>query len=338
MGSQNEMSDIFTKTEKAGSGSPKLLVANCIVVLIAVVSIVVFLRKDEDGTRQEKPQEDTTKEPAPKPLQPEERGDIQPEAGHVVTNSIGMKLVYIPAGSFMMGSGDSAAQLAREYDTEEEWFADEFPQHEVRISKGFWVGQTVVTQIQYESVMHDKPWSVASFVQENPNNPAIGVRWDDAMEFCRKLSRQTGEPYRLPTEAEWEYACRAGTTTRFSFGDADTLLDDYAWFDSIDKIANLVRQGYQAFVHPVGQKKPNPWGLYDMHGNVFEWCSDWYGIDYYSNSPSVDPHGPSSGETRSMRGGSSGFSVDDLRCSSRHSRLPVGRLIDVGFRVVRSQP
>ena len=297
------------ETEKAGSRSrmAKVIAAICIVTLITIISIVVFL-KDRQRTDQ----------PKRKP-------------GNVETNSIGMKLVYIPAGEFMMGSSRSAAQLAREYETWEERFTDEFPQHQVRISEGFWMGQTEVTQGQYKSVMNAQPWSGEDSVQESANNPAVHVTWDDAAAFCRKLSQQEGKTYRLPTEAEWEYACRAGTTTEFSFGDSDSSLGDHAWFyDNASKVG-------QKYAHSVGQKKPNPWGLYDMHGNVWECCSDWYDEDYYSNSPSVDPKGPPLGAYRSLRGGSWGGDELNLRCSMRSYLSPDYRLHFVGFRVVRSQ-
>ncbi|OHB78205.1 MAG: hypothetical protein A2Z25_13400 [Planctomycetes bacterium RBG_16_55_9] len=248
-----------------------------------------------------------------------------------MTNSVGMKLVYIPDGSFMMGSGDSAAQLAREYNMYEEQFADEFPQHQVHISKGFWMGQTEVTQGQYKSVMNAEPWSGQDNVQEDANNPAVFVSWDDAVEFCTKLSQKEGITYRLPTEAEWEYACRAGTTTRFSFGNRDSSLGDYAWF-----YGNAAYYLGGDYAHSVGQKKPNRWGLYDMHGNVSEWCSDWYDENYYSNSPSVDPKGPSHGRIRCLRGGSWDSDGVYLRCSFRNYLIFPGLRTDVdGFRVVR---
>ncbi|MHC4624995.1 MAG: SUMF1/EgtB/PvdO family nonheme iron enzyme, partial [Planctomycetota bacterium] len=252
---------------------------------------------------------------------------LKVKAGDVATNSIGMKLVYIPRGSFRMGSSHSAAQLAKEYGKEEGRFEAEFPQHPVFISKGFWMGQTEVTQGQYASVMNAQPWSGQAYVQEGANNPAVYVSWDDAAEFCRRLSQQEGKTYRLPTEAEWEYACRAGTTTRFSFGDSDSFLGDYAWFDGN---ADAVGQDY---AHPVGQKLPNPWRMYDMHGNVLEWCSDYYDEEYYSRSPSIDPNGPSYGISRSLRGGSWDNGGSYLRCSYR-SDYPVSRGLLVGFRVV----
>jgi formylglycine-generating enzyme required for sulfatase activity len=158
------------------------------------------------------------------------------------------------------------------------------------------------------------------------------VTWDDAVEFCSRLSQQEDKAYRLPTEAQWEYACRAGTTTHFSFGDNDSALGDYAWY------RNNTYDMDQRYPHPVGQKRPNPWGLHDMHGNVYEWCSDFYDEDYYSNSPSVDPAGPPLGEARSVRGGSWLVRAHALRCSVRVGLVPGVRYVYVGFRVVRSQP
>ena len=210
---------------------------------------------------------------------------IQSEHVDVLTNSIGMRLVHIPKGEFMMGSPSS----------KEERFGNEGPQHRVRISRDFYMSQTEVTQGQYKSVMNTQPWSGESYVQESDSNPAVYVSWNDAVEFCRKLSQQEGKTYRLPTEAEWEYACRAGTTTCFSFGDSDSSLGDYAWF------CGNAWDVDQKYAHRVGQKKPNRWNLYDMHGNVFEWCNDWYDRNYYSNSPVFDPQGPASGSSRVVR-------------------------------------
>ncbi len=249
------------------------------------------------------------------------------KASDVVTNSIGMKLVYVPAGSFMMGSGSSVEALSSEYDEKQWLFEGEFPQHPVRISKGFWIGQTEVTQGQYESVMSARPWSGKAYVQEDFDNPAVYVSWDDAVEFCRRLSQKEGKTYRLPTEAQWEYACRAGAATQFSFGDSHLPLGDYAWFDGN---ADAVRQDY---AHTAGQKKSNRWGIYDMHGNVFEWCSDYYHKGYYSNSSDVDPAGPESGISRSVRGGSWDNRASYLRCSYRAGYSTKGGLL-VGFRVV----
>jgi len=248
--------------------------------------------------------------------------------GDTFTNSIGMKLVYVPAGEFMMGSGRSAASLAREHDTKEEYFADEHPQHRVRISQGFWMGQTEVTQGQYTVIMGGDPWSDKSYVQQSDNNPAVYVSWEDAAEFCKKLSQREGKTCRLPTEAEWEYSCRAGTKTAYTFGDSDSSLGDYAWFRD-----NAFRVD-QEYAHQVGQKRPNAFGLYDMYGNVHEWCSDWYDESYYSSSPGVDPQGPSSGSYRVLRGGSWHYFPRLCRSAGRFRGSPGYRGYDVGFRVV----
>jgi formylglycine-generating enzyme required for sulfatase activity len=221
---------------------------------------------------------------------------------------VAMKLVLIPAGKFMMGSPDSELDRAK----------NEGPQHEVTISKPFYMGMTEVTQAQYEAVMAKNP----SFLRA-PANPVERVSWDDAVAFCRRLSAKTSKTFRLPTEAEWEYACRAGGKTRFSFGDSDSALGDYAWW-----------QGNSGgHTYPVGLKKPNPWGLYDMTGNVTEWCADWYGS--YSDKASTDPQGPRSGSNCVLRGGSYALkTADQGRSAHRHNEDPASRYINAGFRCV----
>jgi formylglycine-generating enzyme required for sulfatase activity len=177
------------------------------------------------------------------------------------------------------------------------------------------MGVTEVTQAQYEAVMGTNP---SRF--KGPTNPVERVSWDDAVLFCRELSEKTRKAFRLPTEAEWEYACRAGSKTRFSFGDSDSVFS-YAWFGS--------NSGGKT--NPVGCTKPNAWGLYDMHGNVSEWCADWYGS--YSSGASTDPQGAGSGGDRVVRGGS--WLDDDsvyFRCAVRYNLAPSFRSHDVGFR------
>jgi len=151
-----------------------------------------------------------------------------------------------------------------------------------------------VTQAQYKAVMGNNPSRHKGLVFGG-SRPVDNVSWASAVEFCKKLSRKEGKRYRLPTEAEWEYACRAGTITRFHYGSdlAYSRLGEYAWYDD--------NSGEKT--HKVGKKKPNPWGLYDMYGNISEWCQDWWDLTYYSESPSVDPPGPSSGEEHVYRGG-----------------------------------
>ncbi len=223
-------------------------------------------------------------------------------------NKVTMKLVQIPAGKFQMGSPE----------TEKDRKKDEGPQHEVTISKPFYMGVYEVTQDQYQAVMGSKP---SRFI--GSRNPVEQVSWNDAVEFCRKLSQQTGKSVRLPTEAQWEYACRAGTLTRFSFGDSDGSMDSYAWYSK--------NSGGQT--NPVGQKQPNAWGLYDMHGNVWEWCSDWY-ADSYVNANNVDPQGPGSGTYRVLRGGSWGGNPRGCRSAARDGIVPVLRdRHRLGFRV-----
>ena len=236
----------------------------------------------------------------------------------------------------MMGSPDSDSDAHYE----------EKPQHRVRITRPFYLGIYPVTQEQYERVMGTNPavvtTFVTSFVPRDPNGPVVSVSWDDAQEFCRKLSalpeeKAGGHVYRLPTEAEWEYACRAGSTTRYFFGDSAETLGDYAWWykNPQPTLAN----------RPVGQRKPNPWGLYDMHGNVYQWCADWFKpLEYYfrrrnrrrKSSPS-DPTGPSSGASRVLRGSSwHSLALANFRCAARQGREPHDRDAYTGFRVARS--
>jgi formylglycine-generating enzyme required for sulfatase activity len=151
------------------------------------------------------------------------------------------------------------------------------------------------------------------------------MSWNDAVEFCRKLSDEEGAEYRLPTEAEWEYACRAGTTTAYSFGDDTSQLGQYAWY----------RDNSSDITHPVGEKPPNAWGLYNMHGNVHEWCLDWIGR-YGSENVLIDPTGPASGRHRVLRGGSFDTQPRIVRAASRNNNLPVNRTIDTGFRLART--
>ncbi|MDB4621741.1 SUMF1/EgtB/PvdO family nonheme iron enzyme, partial [Rubripirellula sp.] len=218
-----------------------------------------------------------------------------------ITNSIGMELKLIPSGTFTMGENKDA--------------------HEVTLTKPFMLGVHVVTQEQYEQLMGVNP-----SYHKGSNNPVENVSWEDAVEFCRKLSelpaeKAAGRVYRLPTEAEWEYACRAGTTTKYSFGDDSSELGDYAW----------VSGNSGNTTHPVGGKQPNAWGLYDMHGNIWEWCQDWYG-DYHG-SALPDPTGPASGSSRVFRGGSWGSTAELCQSAYRDWSLPSYRDDYLGFRV-----
>jgi formylglycine-generating enzyme required for sulfatase activity len=222
-------------------------------------------------------------------------------------NSVGMELRLLPSGRFEMGEGSKT--------------------HQVTLTKPFYLSVHEVTQSQYQQVMGANP---SRF--KGAQNPVEQVSCEDAVEFCRKLSelpeeKAAGRVYRLPTEAEWEFACRAGTTTEFSFEDSKSAMDEYAWYD----------QNSGLTTHPVGQKYPNSWGLYDMHGNVWEWCSDWY--DDYPERAVTDPVGPAHGSDRVFRvfrGGSWCSSARFFRSASRSSSDPSIRYDGLGFRLALS--
>ena len=268
------------------------------------------------------------------------------------TNSIGMTFKEIPAGSFYMGScklsnADKEANKKRQFmglspkeaacpsgaSIDDDARDDETPQHKVRISKGFQMGVHEVTLGQFKQFIAGAGRDgllTGDFIKYNSGGDGDSaavtyVSWDDAQDFIRWLNqKEGGNAYRLPTEAEWEYAARAGTTTRYSWGDNAGQAGDYAWYD-----------GNAKRVHAVGTKKPNPWGLYDMHGNVWEWVQDWYDDNYYRNSPTNDPKGVASGRYRVLRGGSWSNFAGFLRSAVRLNASPGLRYYSVGFRLVR---
>jgi formylglycine-generating enzyme required for sulfatase activity len=192
---------------------------------------------------------------------------------------------------------------------------------------------TEVTQEQWKEVMGTEPWKGEQFVKEGPNYAATWVSWDDAVAYCEKLSQKESKTYRLPTEAEWEYACRAGTETRWSFSNDEKDLGDYAWHKE------NARDIGEEYAHQVGLKKPNAFGLYDMHGNVWEWCHDYFEANYYERSPGQDPRGPqgsASDSSRVLRGGSWFYDTRYARFASRNRSDKVRYLsVDFGFRLVR---
>ncbi|WP_349247218.1 formylglycine-generating enzyme family protein [Anaerobaca lacustris] len=218
-------------------------------------------------------------------------------------------MVFIPPGEFVMGSPS----------TEPGRYRGEGPQHCVTLTKGFYLGVYEITQSQWRAVMGDNP---SHF--QGDDLPVENVSWEDAVAFCRKLSEQEGVEYRLPTEAEWEYACRAGSSTRYHSGDSDSDLGDYAWYH-----ANSNRR-----TQPVGRKKPNAWGLHDMHGNVWEWCQDRY-VAYPRHSV-TDPLGVASGADRAFRGGSWQSIARDCRSACRLWITLGYRDNAMGFRLART--
>lgn len=179
-----------------------------------------------------------------------------------------------------------------------------------------------MTRKQWRLVMGTEPWKVEEIGGENDDFPASSVSWEDAVAYCARLSDMDDRKYRLPSEAEWEYACRAGSQTKWNFGDSATELDEYAWWQGNSKGIG------GRYAHPVRQRKANAWGLYDMHGNVWEWCSDCFKGDYYSSSPLEDPLGPSDLPIRAFRGGSWGSRATEVRSAFR-----VGITSSVGSRI-----
>ena len=286
-----------------------------------------------------------------------------------------MKLTLIPAGDFMMGSHETPEKLAKAFDgTKPGLFTNEQPSHRVRITKPFYLGAHEVTRGQFRQFIDDTgyqtdaekgdpkglgvvesvegktklrldpegSWRKIGFEQTD-EHPVAGVSWNDATAFCQWLSRKEDKTYRLPTEAEWEYACRAGTTTRFWNGDdpedlapignvadakAKAQFPDWTW----------TIRGSDGYVYtaPVGKFRANGFGLYDMHGNVWEWCEDRYDADYYAVSPANDSQGPHEGLRRVVRGGSWSVIARSCRSAGRFRFLPEGRSSNLGFRVARS--
>ncbi|QDU64412.1 Serine/threonine-protein kinase pkn1 [Planctomycetes bacterium Pan216] len=267
-------------------------------------------------------------------------------------NSLGMKMMVIPAGEFTMGGYFHERDAKRR--------EDEFPEHTVKITKPFAISATEVTVAQFAqfcdeakyktlaetngsggeiqvggnepaSQQRSVSWRSPGF-EQTKYNPAVLVSYSDALAFCDWLGKKEGATYRLPTEAEWEYACRAvdpiwKQQTLWSFGDEYPIVDDYAWVNS---------SGGKG-THPVGKKKPNDFGLYDMHGNAGEWVSDWYDATYYANSPEADPSGPKTGDFRIIRGGDWTSHHWDTMSGRRRPVRPDYRSNVVGFRVVRDE-
>lgn len=291
------------------------------------------------------------------------RGQQKSWADHLgttveATNSIGLKLVLLPPGEFLMGSTPAQIQQALKQATEFKIGADrqyipgEGPQHQVVLTRPFRLSATEITVGQFRRFLEASQYqtetarlgggnthrrTAAGEYAYDPalsyaapgypvtdDSPATQITWNDAVAFCNWLGQKEGARYRLPTEAEWEYACRAGTTTEFSFGDDLAQLGEYAWYG---KTSNGRSE-------KVGTKRPNPFGLFDMHGNTREWCADWYGKTWYKQSPTEDPVGPETGTGRVLRGGKWLNKVPYLRSAFRFDMPPTYRSQYFGFRVV----
>lgn len=245
----------------------------------------------------------------------DEGPETTPGIGQCHTNKLGMEFTLVQPGSFLMGSPPT--ETGRDDDERE---------HRVSISRPFYIQISEVTQGQWIILMGSNP---SFFMECGGDCPVENVNWRDIHLFLEKLNSvcaDEGFQYRLPTEAEWEYACRAGSTAPFCFGHKESRLDMYAWY-SLNS---------QKKTHPIKMKKPNSWGIYDMHGNVWEWCSDWYGE--YPRDDQVDPRGPLSGTYRIIRGGAWNFNAIDIRSAYRNGAGMSRRRNGVGFRLVAHRP
>lgn len=281
--------------------------------------------KPNDGARPSVPPEPRAEAPfkavSPPPSTARADGQFDGSRAGQLRDVNGLKLVWIPPGEFTMGSPKD------EKDRD-----DDETQVQVTLTKGFWLGQHEVTQSEWQRLVQTMPWSGKANVKEGDDYPATYVSWDDAIKFCEKLTETeqdagrlpAGWKYTLPTETQWEYACRGGTRSRFSFGDDESDLTEYGWFDKNGGDAG------EKYAHQVAQKKPNPWGLSDMHGNVWEWCRDWYAKELAGG---MDPQGPSEGSYRALRGGSWRSTAGGCRSALRSGLTPDFRGSALGFRV-----
>ena len=289
----------------------KILTSLLTLCLTLSISLSVAFGVPDDATYGVVSEEPIPSEPQVDPNTPKSDPNSLKEKTIDMGNGIIMEFVLIPAGEFDMGSPP----------TERYRDNDEGPVHRVKISRPFYMGKYEVTQEQYYVIAKSKP---SRFKEEG--RPIENVSWNQANRFCKKLSEIKGGSYRLPTEAEWEYACRAGCQSRFYFGDDpnNSQIEQYAWHSKNSDSAT----------HPVGEKKPNSFGLYDMYGNVWEWCGDWYAADYYHHSITVDPIGPLYAKSRVYRGGGWYRSARNCRSANRSGLEPYYIRNHIGFRVL----
>jgi formylglycine-generating enzyme required for sulfatase activity len=233
-----------------------------------------------------------------------------------------MVFCYIPAGEFWMGSPEDEVDRSNDESL-----------HRVVFTEAFWLGKYQVTQLQWEAVVGGCPYE-SGWIFLGPQNPAECVNWEDCQDFIQELNtRNDGNVYGLPTEAQWEYACRAGTTTPFSFG--VTITPEQVNYNGEAIYPNMADGLYREKTIPVGSlNQPNQWGLHDMHGNVSEWCADWYDKNYYKNCLTNDPKGPEIGKYRVLRGGNWMHYANLCRSAYRETGSPASRFHTNGFRVV----
>lgn len=301
----------------------------------------------------------------------------QPQNGPTNSNleKMGIPLVAIPPGEFFMGGTETAEALLLAYPNSgktPDYFADEYPRHRVRITKAFLLGKFEVTVAQFRHFTAETGYKTEAesdgtggwgcnastgrcegrqlqYTWQNPGyplldeQPVVNVTYNDALAFCEWLSKKEGKHYRLPTEAEWEYANRAGTQTRYANADDPAQLPSFARAIDLSRHAEfghvweivIQPDDPTAYPLPVGRLAPNSFGLHDMHGNVWEWVADWYGESYYSESPVADPQGPPNGILKVRRGGAWNSFPIWLRSSFRNWNTPSSRCVNLGFRVAR---
>ena len=306
---------MLLKNESLESRTPRLwtvsvaLIASVLVAVVAAVSVVPRAVAEEKSAA-------SVGEKTPSPPK-----EITVDLG----NGVKLDMVLIPAGEFMMGSPKEVIEDELKSHAGDQWdkrhLPGEGPQHKVRITKPFYLGKYLVTQEQWQTVMNSNP----SYFK-GPKNPVEMVSWDDCQQFLGKLNAKPAAgagKYQLPTEAQWEYACRAGSKTKYCFGNDASKLGEYAWYDE--------NSGNKT--HPVGEKKPNTWGLYDMYGNVWEWCQDWWKDGCYGDLQVDDPTGAATGSSRVVRGGGWFNSARLCRSANRGNNEPWVRTGPLGFRI-----
>ncbi len=300
------------------------------IAILAVASTHLFAYVPDDldfDDLKEEPKASDARQEAPSGNKIEESTasdtrQAAPSENKIVVDSIGYEMVYIPPGTFTMGSPSNESGR----------FDDE-GQHNVTITKGYYMGSTEVTQSQWEKIMGSNPSKFKSWLGTKRDCPVEHVSWKDCQKFVRKLNQIEGvNTYRLPTEAEWEYGCRAGTDTPFNTGRC--LSTDQANYDGNYPLSWCLKGTYREKTLPVKSCAPNAWGLYDMHGNVWEWCSDGYGN--YPSGSVTDPDGAPTGSPRVARGGGWSFSARLCRSANRDKYDPSGRLSFLGFRLSRT--
>lgn len=293
-----------------------------VLALVLIVPLLIYQERESNLATPEKSTKYVSRQDYPT-AEPRTEGSatrwqvLGRKAVLTLPQNVAMEFIRVRMGTFYMGSGT-------------ERVSDASPAHEVTLNQGFWISKTEVTQAQWEAVMHTRPWANQPAVLEHPDAPAVYISWYDTQDYIARLNTFNAGIFRLPSEAEWEYACRAGEAGAFCFGDDANALPTFAWFQK------NARQQLFPYAQPVAQKSPNTWGLYDVHGNVAEWCQDWYSASYYTNQPVEDPKGPSSGVFKVVRGGSWRDFERSCTSFSRGKEYPTTRSSTIGFRICRA--